>query len=202
MTPTTPQTPRPQPAQEREGAAMLVTMMVLLVATAAGMFGVHAASFEIRASGAQRQRLQAMYVGENGLVAARTHVDGRVSQISHAYDSQPAPLPMAPYEPELAPNKGAYRIDLGHFAEPPMDQESVGVHSTHEPFLIVDITDKHRPPQPRAGEAQPPLLKNVRWTFTARGRLQVRDTADVVVTGRQFHEGASDARAQLISGPE
>jgi hypothetical protein len=209
MTPT-PIDPR-KPKAEREGAAMLVTMLVLLMATAAGMFGVHAASFEIRAAGAQRQRLQAQYVAETGILATRAYID--ISPTSHANAIEApdgTPQVMAPFEPPLVAGKNSLRFYLGDITSAvgtaPVDQDAVGPSSAHEPQIYVDVNDNHKPPTPIVGAnaAEEGELRFIRWTFTSRGRLQVRPAiGEITVPGdsHQFHEGASDARSHIVTGP-
>lgn len=199
---------QPGPRREREGAAMLITMLVLLMATAAGMFGVHSSSFEIRAAGAQRQMMQTQVVGEVGLVSAMTLVDMQTPDLFEmAYENSPAPAMVAP-EPSLTPGTRAYRIYLedmtSGFGRPPLEQSSIGLTSAYRPFLAVEVTDKYDIHRPIPGQASHGngRLRYLGWTFTSRGRLQTRST-DVTLGGdtRAYHEAASDGRAYVISGP-
>ena len=59
-----------RPAPAREGAAMLIVMLVLLMTTGVAVFAVHTTTAEIRAAGAARQALQTQYVAEAGLMSA------------------------------------------------------------------------------------------------------------------------------------
>lgn len=45
---------------------MLIVMLVLLMATAAAVFAVHATTYELSAAGNSRQALQTEYVAETG----------------------------------------------------------------------------------------------------------------------------------------
>ena len=208
MTPPTKTTKKTGPRREREGAAMLITMLVLLMATAAGIFGVHSSSFEIRAAGAQRQMMQTQYVGEAGLVSAIAWVDMKTPDlVEMAYENSPAPTMVAP-EPALVSGARGYRIDLdimtSDFGRPPLEQDSVGLNNAYRPFVAVEIVDKYDIHRPIPGQAAHGhgRLRYLGWTFTSRGRLQTRST-DVRLGGdtRNYHEAASDGRAYVISGP-
>ena len=57
---------RRRPRQE-QGAVMIVVMLVLLAATASAVFAVHSTSYELRASGFQRQGLSPVSISGGGL---------------------------------------------------------------------------------------------------------------------------------------
>jgi len=215
---------------EREGSVMIVVMLVLLTVTALAVYSVQATTYELRAAGHARQAMQAQYVGEAGLVAALAMMDdptwgpnGFLHSVEMTEQSGTLSKPvMAPFEPELLADKWAYRMfseDLDLVTLAAVDPLAAPVHraglgandgmsQTHDPLFYVDIHDHYTwtgilPGHRSDGGGR---LHHLRATYTARGRLRLRggdyvDPTGIDGTAREFHELASDARAQGISGP-
>lgn len=219
-----PATQRPQaglPVPEREGAAMLIVMLVLLMTTGVAVFAVHTTSAEIRAAGAARQALQTQYVAESGLVAAITYSD-MIQPAGVQYALERATLPGAGYmsqffEPELLAGKHNYRLYLSDMttsppAGLPIETDaarglSLG-RSALAPWFVVDINDDLGYTAPIAGHRSDGegTLRYMAATYTSRGRTRVpaavgtdipRSTGDT----RPYLEGAADARAYVVLGP-
>lgn len=205
--------------KHREGAAMLIVMLVLLMSTAAATFAVHSTTFEIRAAGHMRQALQTEYVAETGLLSTLAMVDQIGPQSILYAMEQSTPTNLAPYEPALAAGKRAYRIYMADFnntpgrAGLPMEtsgaEASLGQRQTYEPLFMVDVTDDYTFTGVVAGERSDGYAKMTYLlaTYTSRGRTVI--SASVAPDGdhqtagdtRGYHEGANIARASGLSGP-
>lgn len=204
--------------RRNEGAAMLMVLLVILMATATAMFAIHATAFEVRASGHVRQLVQTQYVGEGGIMAALATVDRtgpralqtilrRRSEMQAASTGSPLVLKDVG-EPNLLPGTTGAR-----FAGPelqaitgmhPVDREALGgMRQAYEPVLMVDVYDTYEWSQVMAGERADGRgqMRYLRATYTARGRTRVQGDVTQDQAGRQFHEGASDARAHGVTGP-
>lgn len=189
----------------REGAVMLIAMLVLLMATATATFAVHATSYEIRAAGYTRRATQAQYVGESGLVAMTAWVDYHTPSILKAsldqryqqrqgYGSNDPVLDLRPFqEPYLADEDNSGKedkvgrrfkhtpavSDFGHLGgRPPIGAEAVGgPRQAYEPLVAVDVYDTRRYTAKVAGYRQDGKgrMKFMRATFTGRGRIRVKN---------------------------
>lgn len=209
---------RSRRAERREGAAMLVVMMILLMSTATALFAVHSTTFEIRAAGHTRLAMQAQYVGESALMAARHKVeqvggDGLARLLVRTSAAQAGTsLPMTGMnEPDVMVGKEAYRFyrpDLIFGATTPAaaDRAAIGANRSAAPGAgfdteyVVDVYDFVVWTAVVAGESahMPDPRPRYRATLTSRGRI--RYAGDTTVTGddRPFHESASDARAHVL----
>lgn len=203
MSTTRPSSRRRPSRPRREGAVMLIAMLVLLMATATATFAVHATSYEIRAAGYTRRATQVQYVGESGLMAMTAWVDYHTPSILKAsldqryqqrqgYNSDDPVLDMRPFqEPYLADEDDSGKEDkvgrrfkhtpsVSDFAHlggsPPFGAEAVGgPRNAYQPLMAVDVYDTRRYTAKVAGYRQDGKgrMKFMRATFTARGRLRV-----------------------------
>ena len=210
-----------RPAPAREGAAMLIVMLVLLMTTGVAVFAVHTTTAEIRAAGAARQALQTQYVAEAGLMSAIAYselIQPAGVELALQRSAPPASGYMAQFfEPELAPNKRNYRLYLADLtvtapAGFPIETDatrgqSLG-RSALAPWFTVDINDDFTYTTPVAGHRADGggALRFMGATYTAHGRTRVPTTVGTDVprsTGdtRPFLEGAADARAYVVLGP-
>jgi len=204
------------PSQKREGAAMLVTMLVLLMSTATAVFAVHATQYEIRSAGAGRQALQTQYVGETGGVAAIQWLDQYGPRALEAVMQSTVlpPVFMTPFfEPELAPGKQDYRLYLTDFTATSTSNWPIETDSTRGPSLgrtvltpsfIVDFNDNYKYTATLPGQRADGYgaLHFLGVTATSHGRTEVAaDYQNTAYDTRLYHEGASDARAFLVAGP-
>jgi hypothetical protein len=199
---------------------MLIVMLIILMATATAMFAIHATAFEVRASGHVRQLMQTQYVGESGVMATMALVDRigphalqsimrQRNQLRMASGNLSA-IDMEGYgEPPLAPSKDGYRFNGDELQSivgvQAADRESLGgERQAYTPMILVDVYDTHTVTRVVAGERADGYgqMRYIRATYTGRGRTRVA-AGDAQVAGdvRQFHEGASDARAHGVSGP-
>jgi hypothetical protein len=206
---------RPHP-KRNEGAAMLMVLLVILMATATAMFAIHATSFEVRASGHVRQLVQTQYVGEGGVMAALSFVDRIGPRSMQSLMRQrllmrgglPAIDLTHNGEPPMLVNKDGYRFSGAELQAitglEPVDREGLGgQRQQYTPMLLVDVYDNYIWSHVMAGERADGQgqMRYMRATYTARGRTRVFGDHTVDEAGRQFHEGASDARAHGVTGP-
>lgn len=203
---------------------MLIVMLVLLMATGAAMFAVHATTFELGGAGNARQALQTKYVAETGVVQAIAFVD-KITPRGLMVAMRNTTLPvafMAPFnEPELAPGKQAYRlyfrdVTIMGGTNWPMETDptrgpSLG-RTVFTPDYVVDINDTYTftGAIPGARVDGGGSLRFMGATYTSHGLTRISSSLGIPGVGdylnssydtRRYHEGASDARAQSISGP-
>ncbi len=199
-----------RPSQKKEGAAMLVVLLILLMSTATAVFAVHSTSTEVRAAGFWRMSLQTQYLGETGALAAMSWVDrfGAPALLSamRRTTTSGAVLDMSPFEPALAAGKEGYRMypdDFTGLAIAPVENEVIGPRAAHQPFFMVDVYDTHIYTGVVAGNRSDGAsrLRFLGATYTSRGRVRVPGEAGTATDPRPFNEGASDARARGVSGP-
>jgi hypothetical protein len=201
---------------KEEGAAMLVTMLVLLMSTATAVFAVHATTYEIRSAGAGRQALQTQYVGESGEMAAVQWLDQYGPRALEAVMQSTVlpPVFMAPFfEPELAAGKQDYRLYLSDFTATTPSNWPIETDPTRGPSLgrsvltptfTIDYNDNYKYTAVLAGQRTDGYgaLHFLGVTATSHGRTQVAsDYRNTTYDTRLYHEGASDARAFLVAGP-
>lgn len=206
--------------RREEGVVMLVALLLIVTATALATVATHMTTFELRAAGYTRHAMQAQYLAETGLMTSMALVDemGPVAilhSIKQADNVGTVSKPeMAPFEPELANDKQGYRMysgDTGTLtAHAPTGEDALGASAgTGQPYVpvyTVDINDHHTYQAAVAGERADgrARLHYMRATFTARGRMRLRDGDFTGTTGtdtREYHEVIGSARAQGISGP-
>lgn len=191
----------------REGAAMIIVMMILLMSTASALFGIQSAVFEIRAAGFARQAMQTEHVSETALTSTMALMDylGPAAIETTARNNAP---PVMYQEPQLATGQTAYRFYLDDFEDylsvTPLSQDSFGDHSAYTPAFVVDFADHYRITGANPGDRADGFgnFQYLMATYTARGRSQVA-AGDVTssVDSRQFNESSVDSRAFAISGP-
>jgi hypothetical protein len=195
---------------------MLITMLVLLMATGTAIFAVHATQYEIRSAGAGRQALQTQYVGETGGVAAIQWIDTNGPRTLERV-MQSTVLPptfMTPFfEPELAPGKQAYRLYLTDFTastpsnwpiETDVTRGSSLGRTVLTPMFAVDFNDNINYTATLPGHRADGYgaLRFLGVTVTSHGRTEVgSDYQNTTYDTRLYHEGASDARAFIVAGP-
>ena len=211
---------RPDP--KREGAVMLVVMLVMLAVTALAVFAVHSTGFELRASGHVRQAMQARSVAQTGLQATLSVADDIGPQaILHSIEetarlSEVDRPVMTPFEPELDPSKDGYRIysqDMGTYTTTggsPVLRESFGASGgARQPYLpsfTVDVNDHYITQRAIPGQRADGLgqMRFLHATYTARGRMRLA-TGDYdalrSTDPREYHEAIGGSRAYGISGP-
>ena len=215
---------------KREGAVMLVVMLVVLMVTATGMFAVYSTTYELRSAGTFRTAMQTEYLAEGGISTAMAFVDVMgAGSVDIAMQRVPAPAfrQFAIEEPAYAQSTPHFRIYMSDFptmqgvVAQPIDVttpaaaggSSLGSQLAYGPNVIIDWDDAYRPGIAIAGMSvtgDSPVSYRV-WTITARGR-----TAPLVDNfspaaqllnggasplGRGDHETAMNARAVVLSGP-
>ena len=210
-----------RPARAREGAAMLIVMLVLLMTTGVAVFAVHTTTAEIRAAGAARQALQTQYVAESGLMSAVAYselIQPAGVELALQQSTPPSTGYMAQFfEPELASGKRNYRLYLADLTTTapagfpietdPTRGQSLG-RSALAPWFTVDINDDFTYTTPVAGHRADGggTLRFMGATYTAHGRTRVptavgTDAPRATGDTRPFLEGAADARAYVVLGP-
>jgi len=206
-----------KPTEKREGAAMLVVLMVLLMTTATATFAIHATTMEMRSAGYSRTAMQTQYVAEGGAYAALGYVDAIGASAAFTQYSRTrvsALTSLAPSHATLNRETNVLRIEMTDFdggfdvAAPPIERDvvrtpSLGPRQNMIPNFTVDGTDLYRNQRQQAGRDQAGRnpLAYARINFTSRGRTA--PATDFTRTGdpRSFHESASNARAMAEMGP-
>jgi hypothetical protein len=205
---------RHQTHQEREGAAMLVVMLILLATTSLAVFAVQTTSYEVRASGFARQAMQSEYIAEAGLQSTLTLVD-RLGPgvINHTIDTQAASgvakPTLSPFEPEMDQHSEVLRLfgeDMDAFTASgtaPVSIDALGARQAYTPSFAVDIYDHYLTSRPIPGYPAS-TFQFFNATYTSRGRMRLTAGDRTVVPAtdpREYHETASAARAYGVSGP-
>lgn len=208
---------RKNPVERREGAAMLIVLMVLLMTSATASFAIHSTTMEMRSAGHSRQAMQASYVAEGGAYASLAYVDAMGAQAAFVQYSRTRVALDTPYAPgsaTLGRETNLLRITMEDFVgspgveAPPLETElaahpSLGARSAYVPSFSVDGTDLYRSYRQVAGRDQSGRdpMNYVRLNMTARGRMappgDYRSTGDE----RDYHETAMNARAMAEMGP-
>lgn len=222
----TPVAPKRAPANKEQGAVMIVVMLVLLAATASAVFAVHSTSYELRASGFQRQAMQSQYGAETALSAVLAYIN----QVEPSANRTFPESDMCGAEPSLV--SGGRIIEppavSALIGAPPFDRESMGgERQVYTPNFFVCVYDDHIDPTPVAGAAAAGgsvQEKRHRVTYTAYSRLNLdlagTDTINGDVTSsvgdddeeysdsgsgfewqRQYHEVVNVARAHAVTEP-
>jgi hypothetical protein len=158
--------------QDREGAALFVVLMIVMVGTASAVFSATTVSHEVRGAGFARQQLQTRYAARAGLIGALEWFDifgpetvrnimvtrSTTDTVQFSCVSGGSCYP----EPPLANNRRAYRLYPEHFdalqerddgaggTEPgllesvPYEADySFGSTSAYTPLVVTDIYDEH-----------------------------------------------------------
>jgi hypothetical protein len=196
-----------QHRRKREGAALFVVLMIIMVGTASAVFSANTVSHEVRGTGFARQQLQTRYAAKAGIIGGLEWFDifgpetvreimltpGSTEGVVFTCVSGSSCYP----EPPLANNRRAYRLYPEHFAallsqdggvtpglldSLPLDADySFGATSAYEPVVVVDIYDEHIISQlaPGAAAQGGTKFKYMRTTLTARGRARLHAVTDV-----------------------
>jgi len=218
-------------SRNREGAALFVVLMIVMVGTASAVFAANSVSHEVRGTGFARQQMQTRYAARGALVGALEWFDifgpstvrsimltpGSTEGVQFSCASGGSCYP----EPPLAGNRRAYRLYPEHFAalltqdggvtpglfeNLPVEADSTfGATSAHTPIVVVDIYDEHivSTLAPGAAAHGGTKFKYMRTTLTARGRAQLSasDQAHPDDQNRERNETGADMRAYIVSGP-
>jgi hypothetical protein len=191
------------PRRDREGAALFVVLMIIMVGTASAVFSASTVSHEVRGTGFARQQLQTRYVARAGIIGALEWFDifgpstvrdimiTRTSTDTVQFDCTGGSCYP---EPELANNRRVYRLYPEHFEalqerddgmggtdpgllenEPFEAYSSFGETSAYTPLVVTDIYDEHILSKlaPGAAAQGGTKFKYMRTTLTARGRAQL-----------------------------
>ena len=157
---------------DREGAALFVVLMIIMVGTASAVFSASTVSHEVRGTGFARQQLQTRFVARAGLIGALEWFDifgpstvrdimiTRTATDTVQFNCQPGGSCYP--EPELANNRRAYRLYPEHFTalqerddglggtepgllenKPYEAYSSFGETSAYTPLVVTDIYDEH-----------------------------------------------------------
>jgi len=193
--------------RKREGAALFVVLMIIMVGTASAVFSANTVSHEVRGTGFARQQLQTRYTARAGLIGGLEWFDifgpetvrdimltpGSTEGVQFTCVSGSSCYP----EPPLANNRRAYRLYPEHFAallsqdggvtpglldSLPLEADySFGATSAYEPVVVIDIYDEHIVSQlaPGAAAQGGTKFKYMRTTLTARGRARLNAVTDV-----------------------
>ena len=204
--------------KREEGAVMILVMLVLILATAAATFAVHSTTLEVRAAGYSRQALQTQYIGETGAVSALDLFSvvgptGILYALQQSKAMLTANMNTLYGEPGFAANKSDYRMKMSDFvtaARPTAPIETNAANdaslgrSQLQPDFLVDINDNYTYTRPIAGARDDGrgTLQYMGATVTSRGRSRsVTPGLPAAYDVRTYHEGANDARAQILAGP-
>lgn len=159
-------------SRSREGAALFVVLMIVMVGTASAVFAATTVSHEVRGTGFARQQLQTRFAARAGLIGALEWFDifgpstvrnimvtrTSTDTVQFACVSGAGCYP----EPPLANNRRAYRLYPEHFAalqerddgagntEPGLLENvpyegdaSFGPTSAYTPLVVTDLYDEH-----------------------------------------------------------
>lgn len=209
--------PRRAPRTAREGAAMLMVLMVLMMSTATATFAIHSTMMELRSAGYGRQAMQTSYVAEGAAYAGLAYMDAigpQASFIQYSRTTVPAGTEFVPGSPTTQAASNILRIQMEDFAtaagvsSPPVELEvsrtpSLGPRTLQQPSFIVDGTDLYRTYRQVAGRDQTGRdpMTYARLNLTARGTLSVPSDPDPAEGERAYHETVVSARAMAEMGP-
>lgn len=202
---------------KREGAAMLVVLMVLMMTTATATFAIHATTIEMRSAGYARRSMQTSYVAEGGAHAALAYVDAigaRAAYTQYSRTQVTAGALIGPTHATLDRETNLLRIEMTDFdggydvSGPPLERElartpSLGPRNHAVPSFTVDGTDVYRNYRRSAGRDQSGRnpMQFVRVNFTSRGSTAPPTDFTAAGDSRSYHETAVNARAMAEMGP-
>lgn len=188
------------------GAAMLVVMLVLLVVTASATLAVYSTQFEIRATGQQRQAMQAQMVAEAGLVAATATIEmtggARVLRWRMQRAPRPTPTWLSPEDPPLSPMNNQSERFLSTDLVPGLTPNvrfattdtSATALSAFEPRYIVDVNDGYNVLPTFVGQAAGTRVDG-------NGTVQLQFyVATITSRGRLVRNGLVDANGAYTAG--
>jgi hypothetical protein len=203
---------------KREGAAMLIVLMVLLMTTATATFAIHSTSTEIRAAGHTRQAVQAEYLAQAGAYAGVGYVEvlkanGALTQ--YLQTDVAANTASSADEATIDQTTNMLRIPMTDFdgfvgaQAPPVELDaartpSLGPHNAYQPDFVVDGTDLYEVAREEAGrDLTGRGARYFRMTLTSRAQMaprnDYRESADL--RERSYNEVAMRARAITEVGP-
>lgn len=200
----------------REGAAMLIVLLVLLMTTATATFAMHATTVEIRAAGFQRQAQQTEHIAEGGAYAAVAYVDvlkANGSLLQYLRTDVAANQSSAPGEASVARETNLLRIEMEDFAvssgvtgvpleTDPARTPSLGPRSAYAPSFTVDGTDLYTVFRDTSGEDLSGRgTRFYRMAMTSRGTLAPPSDYRSAGDPRGYHESAMRSRAFVEVGP-
>jgi hypothetical protein len=198
-----------QKKRSKEGAVMLVVLLILMVATATAAMSVQSTNFELRSAGYGRREIQTKYISEAALTAALSTVESAGPQSILAAIQGSAPPLMGNFnEPELETGKGGYRIlstDYSALATPPVvngANGTLGPGQAYEPWFAVDIYDQYSVPAAVAGYRADgnSSFAFLNATFVARG-FTVPAGATVPQSSGAVNQSANTTCGSAQSGP-
>ncbi len=202
---------------KREGAAMLVVLMVLMMTTATATFAIHATTVEMRSAGYARRAMQTSYVAEGGAYAALGYIDAigaRAAFTQYSRTQVSSGALIGPTHASLNRETNLLRIEMTDFdggydvASPPLERDvtrtpSLGPRNHVVPTFTVDGTDLYRTNRRQAGRDQSGRnpMQYVRLNLTSRGRTAPPSDFTRAGDSRSYHETAVNARAMVEMGP-
>jgi Tfp pilus assembly protein PilX len=205
--------------RRQRGSALFITVMVITVLTAIGMFSMHAASLADRAAGFNRQGVQTMYVAEFAARAVTAEMVGKEQHyfqyVSLGTDDCRANAALEGVVPDghrlpcykLQTSELWRRIDsefpgrVGTTAAQDVTGEMS--RSELEGSFIVEMTDLARAGTPIAGEdVAQDQFKFMHMQVTATGQVRPGGGDNSVCTEAfAATAGLSNVRAQITFGP-
>lgn len=216
---------KPSPIQrslarrDQRGAALFITVMVITLLTAIGIFSMNAASLANQASGFNRQGVQTTYVAEFAARAVAAELVGKEQHyfrhISAGTDDCRANLELKGLvgEDQLVP---CYKLQTGEVWERIDTQFPGNVGTAQSPQVlgelnrgnlegafIVEMTDLARAGTPIAGEdVAQDQFKFMQVMITATGQVRPSSEDDSACTASfAASSGLSNLRAQVTFGP-
>lgn len=198
--------------ERREGAAMLIVLMVLLMTTATATFAIHSTSVEIRAAGHMRQAVQTEHLAEGAAYAGVSYLDrlGASGSIVQYLRTQVGrDVASSPSEATIDRETNLLRIRMQDFsgapgvAGPPLETAtSFGPYNSHVPDFFVDGTDLYQISRDVAGtDLTGRGAHFYRVTLTSLGQMAPPSDYRAADDTRSFNEVASRARAVTEVGP-
>ncbi len=199
----------------REGAAMLIVLMVLIMTTATATFAMHSTSIEIRSAGHARQAVQAEYLAEGAVYAGVSQLDRRgpgVSLVEYLQTNVTAGTASTLGEATIDRNTNLWRVrpeDLTRgasgIAGPSLETAgtpSLGPHSAYQATFFVDGSDLFQLARDRAGaDLTGRGAHFYRMTLTSLGQMAPPSDYRAADDPRSYNEVASRARAYTEVGP-
>lgn len=207
-----------KPNARREGAAMLVVLMVLLMTTATATMAIHATSMEIRAAGHSRQALQAEYLAEGGAYAALSYIDvlkANGALVQYLRTNVGAGVASAPTETTIDRTTNLFRVQMRDFTPTssagvrafPVETRaanvpSMGPRNAYQPDFVVDGTDLYQMARDDAGrDLTGRGAQYFRMTLTSRATMAPPSDFRASDDTRSFNEIAMRARTMTEVGP-
>lgn len=198
--------------ERREGAAMLVVLLVLLMTTATATFAIHSTSIEIRAAGHTRQAGQAEHLAEGAAYAGVSYLDrlgaaGSIVQFLRTRVGRD--VASSPSEATIDRETNLLRIRMQDFNTAPgvtglplESASSFGPHNSHVPDFFVDGTDLYQISRDVAGtDLTGRGARFYRVTLTSLGQMAPPGDYRAADDTRSYNEVASRARAVTEVGP-